>query len=221
MTFKIYFLLFIIYSILGWIIEVIATSKDTKCFVNRGFLVGPYCPIYGACSLIMILIIPKFKSIILLFIITMLICSIIEYVTSYIMEKLFKARWWDYSHVPFNLNGRICLKNSLYFGLLGVLLVRYVNPLVYNYLEIMSTNIVNVLFYIILIIFITDVIISFKVIFKIKETAKFIKKDNTKEITEKVKLILSNSYLTKRLLNAFPTFKIIIRDIERKIRGKK
>lgn len=221
MSLQIYVLLFIIYSIIGWIIEVVAVSKDTKCFINRGFLIGPYCPIYGVCSLIIILIIPKFENIGILFLITMIICSLIEYITSYLMEKMFKARWWDYSHLKFNLNGRICLKNSLYFGILGVLLIKYVNPLILNYLKMIPDKTINILFYLSFIIFIIDNIISFKVVFKIKETAKFIKRDNTKEITEKVKQILSNSYLSKRLLNAFPNFKIIIKDIERKIRGKK
>jgi len=221
MNLQIYFLLFIIYSISGWIIEVIATTKDTKCFVNRGFLLGPYCPIYGTCSLLMILIIPELKSSILLFLITMLICSFIEYITSYLMEKLFKARWWDYSHIPLILNGRICLKNSIYFGLLGVILVKYVNPKITTFLVTIPTNIINIIFFITLIIFIIDNVISFKVVFKIKETVKFIKKDNTKEITEKVKKILQNSFLSTRLLKAFPDFRIIIKDIEKKLRGKK
>ena len=221
MNLQIYFLLFIIYSISGWIIEVIATTNDTKCFVNRGFLLGPYCPIYGTCSLLMILIIPELKSSILLFLITMLICSFIEYITSYLMEKLFKARWWDYSHIPLNLNGRICLKNSIYFGLLGVILVKYVNPKIVSYLIKIPNNIINIIFYITLIIFIIDNVISFKVVFKIKETVKFIKKDNTKEITEKVKKILQKSFLSMRLLKAFPDFRIIIKDIEKKLRGKK
>lgn len=220
MNLKTYFILYIIYSFIGWVIEVIAISKDTKKFVNRGFLIGPYCPIYGTCALLMILI-PNQKNLLLLFIVAVLICSIAEYVTSYLMEKLFKARWWDYSRRKFNLNGRICLRMSVAFGLLGVLLIRYVNPLITSMLIKMPLNTINITFYTLLIIFIIDNIISFKVIIKIKETTKFIKMDNTKEITEKVKTILGNSFFVKRLLSAFPNFKIIIKDIERKIRGKK
>lgn len=220
MNLKTYFILYIIYSFIGWVIEVIATSKDTKKFVNRGFLIGPYCPIYGTCALLMILI-PNQKNLLLLFIVAFLICSIAEYVTSYLMEKLFKARWWDYSRRKFNLNGRICLRMSVAFGLLGVLLIRYVNPLITSMLIKIPLNTINIIFYALLIIFIIDNIISFKVIIKIKETTKFIKMDNTKEITEKVKTILGNSFFVKRLLSAFPNFKIIIKDFERKIRGKK
>lgn len=221
MNIKLYFILYIIYSFIGWVIEVIATSKDNKGFVNRGFLIGPYCPIYGTCALLMILILPNQENIFLLFLMSLLICSISEYLTSYVMEKLFKARWWDYSSRRFNLNGRICLKMSLGFGLLGVILVRYVNPFITSYLIKIPNNIVDIIFYILIIIFAIDNIISFKVVLKIKETTKFIKMDNTKEITEKVKAILGNSFLVKRLLKAFPDFRVIIKDLERKIRGKK
>lgn len=221
MNIKLYFILYIIYSFIGWVIEVIATSKDNKGFVNRGFLIGPYCPIYGTCALLMILILPNQENIFLLFLMSLLICSISEYLTSYVMEKLFKARWWDYSSRRFNLNGRICLKMSLGFGLLGVILVRYVNPFITSYLIKIPNNIVDIIFYILIIIFAIDNIISFKVVLKIKETTKFIKMDNTREITEKVKVILGNSFLVKRLLKAFPDFRVIIKDLERKIRGKK
>ena len=221
MNIKLYFILYIIYSFIGWVIEVIATSKDNKGFVNRGFLIGPYCPIYGTCALLMILILPNQENIFLLFLMSLLICSISEYLTSYVMEKLFKARWWDYSSRRFNLNGRICLKMSLGFGLLGVILVRYVNPFITSYLIKIPNNIVDIIFYILIIIFAIDNIISFKVVLKIKETTKFIKMDNTKVITEKVKAILGNSFLVKRLLKAFPDFRVIIKDLERKIRGKK
>lgn len=221
MNIKLYFILYIIYSFIGWVIEVIATSKDNKGFVNRGFLIGPYCPIYGICALLMILILPNQENIFLLFLMSLLICSISEYLTSYVMEKLFKARWWDYSSRRFNLNGRICLKISLGFGLLGVILVRYVNPFITSYLIKIPNNIVDIIFYILIIIFAIDNIISFKVVLKIKETTKFIKMDNTREITEKVKAILGNSFLVKRLLKAFPDFRVIIKDLERKIRGKK
>lgn len=112
---KVLFLLFIIYSITGWIIEVIATYPDTKCFVNRGFFIGPYCPIYGNCAIAMIFLLHNVTNPILLFVLSILICSVGEYVTSYAMEKIFHARWWDYSKNRFNLNGRICLVNSLAF----------------------------------------------------------------------------------------------------------
>lgn len=205
---KVLFLLFIIYSVTGWIIEVIATYPDTKCFVNRGFLIGPYCPIYGNCAIAMILLLHNIKDSILLFILSIIICSVGEYVTSYLMEKIFHARWWDYTKNKFNLNGRICLVNSLAFGVLGFLLIKFVNPFVVGLITKLSPTIMNILFYTILILFLIDNVISFKVIFKIKNmSVKYVHLDNTKEITEKVKKILSDNVLAKRVFKAFPNIR--------------
>lgn len=205
---KVLFLLFIIYSVTGWIIEVIATYPDTKCFVNRGFLIGPYCPIYGNCAIAMILLLHNIKDPILLFILSIIICSVGEYVTSYLMEKIFHARWWDYTKNKFNLNGRICLVNSLAFGVLGFLLIKFVNPFVVGLITKLSPSMMNILFYTILILFLIDNVISFKVIFKIKNmSVKYVHLDNTKEITEKVKKILSDNVLAKRVFKAFPNIR--------------
>lgn len=205
---KVLFLLFIIYSVTGWIIEVIATYPDTKCFVNRGFLIGPYCPIYGNCAIAMILLLHNIKDPILLFILSIIICSVGEYVTSYLMEKIFHARWWDYTKNKFNLNGRICLANSLAFGVLGFLLIKFVNPFVVGLITKLSPTMMNILFYTMLILFLIDNVISFKVIFKIKNmSVKYVHLDNTKEITEKVKKILSDNVLAKRVFKAFPNIR--------------
>lgn len=205
---KVLFLLFIIYSVTGWIIEVIATYPDTKCFVNRGFLIGPYCPIYGNCAIAMILLLHNVTNPILLFILSIIICSAGEYVTSYVMEKLFHARWWDYTKNKFNINGRICLVNSLAFGVLGFLLIKFVNPFVVGLITKLSPSMMNILFYTILILFLIDNVISFKVIFKIKNmSVKYVHLDNTKEITEKVKKILSDNVLAKRVFKAFPNIR--------------
>lgn len=205
---KVLFLLFIIYSVTGWIIEVIATYPDTKCFVNRGFLIGPYCPIYGNCAIAMILLLHNIEDPILLFILSIIICSVGEYVTSYLMEKIFHARWWDYTKNKFNLNGRICLANSLAFGVLGFLLIKFVNPFVVGLITKLSPTIMNILFYTMLILFLIDNVISFKVIFKIKNmSVKYVHLDNTKEITEKVKKILSDNVLAKRVFKAFPNIR--------------
>lgn len=124
------------------------------------------------------------------------------------MEKIFHARWWDYSKNKFNLNGRICLVNSLAFGVLGFLLIKFVNPFVVELITKLSPTMMNVLFYTILTLFIIDNVISFKVIFKIKNMSiKYVHLDNTKEITEKVKKILSNNILAKRVFKAFPNIR--------------
>lgn len=105
-----YFLYFIIYSFLGWFMEVCVSLWNKHKFINRGFLIGPYCPIYGWGCLAIILVVGKDTSDILgVFLKAILICSLLEYFTSYFMEKIYNVRWWDYSNKKFNINGRICL----------------------------------------------------------------------------------------------------------------
>lgn len=220
---KLLFFLFITYSIIGWIMEVIVTFPDNKCFVNRGFLIGPYCPIYGNCAIAMILLLHNVKNPFLLFILSIIICSIGEYLTSYVMEKVFHARWWDYTKNKFNLNGRICLVNSLAFGVLGFLLVKFVNPFVVNLYLKLNPTVLSILFYTLLVIFLVDNVISFKVIFKIKNMGvKYVHLDNTKEITEKVKKILSDNVFAKRLFKAFPniSFKFNLKEKMKYLKDK-
>ena len=141
---EIVFLLFVIYSIIGWIVETFHCFFLTKKFVNRGFLIGPYCPIYGIGCICIIELLRKYLGDpLVLFILSALICSIDEYVISYIMEKLFKNRWWDYSDKKFNINGRICLQNSIIFGFLAFLVVYIVNPPIESYIYTFSDQMIN------------------------------------------------------------------------------
>lgn len=104
-----YCILFFIYSLIGWLMEVLLTLYNEHKFVNRGFLLGPCCPIYGfGCIILYLLLKPYTNNVIVLFILTLFTCSVIEYITSYFMEKIFHLRWWDYSNLKYNLNGRIC-----------------------------------------------------------------------------------------------------------------
>ncbi len=213
-NFQIYFLLFLTYSCLGWIMEVIATYPDTKKFVNRGFLIGPYCPIYGYCSIAMILLLNNVKSNILLFLLCIIVCSIGEYATSYIMEKMFHARWWDYTKHKFNLNGRICLSNCLAFGILGFLLIKFINPFFFEIYSSLTIKTINILFYTLITIFIIDSIISFNTIFKIKNLSiKYKNLDNTSEIKDKIKKMFYKNYFSKRIFKASPEFHKEIRKI--------
>lgn len=202
---KILFLLFLTYSFLGWVMEMIVTVIEDKEIVNRGFLVGPYCPIYGVCSIAMILLLNKVTNPVLLFVLSIIICSVGEYLTSYILEKIFNARWWDYSNMKFNLNGRICLRNCFFFGLLGFLVLNYINNYFANIYLSLNPNTLNIIFYSLLTIFLVDLIISCNVLLKIKNMSlKYINLDNTKEISIKVKDILTKNFLSRRLLKAFP-----------------
>ena len=206
-----YFYIFIIYSFLGWLMEVLLVSFQQRKITARGFLIGPWCPIYGFGALFVTLLLKKYyEDSIVLFIMSFLLGTILEYITSYLMEKIFKARWWDYTNHKFHINGRVSLTTSLGFGLLGVILVYVFNPF---FLKIIS-NIPNILFntvmIIILPIFVSDVIISFKIITNIKKENFANIKDITEIANEEVKKVLKNkSLFNKRLLNAFPHLKFI------------
>ena len=132
-----YFVEFIFYSFLGWVWESIYCSANEKKWTDRGFLFGPICPIYGSCvvgvsilfSLIKPLSDPSFP-IWGIFIICYIGSAIAEYGTSWVLEKRFHARWWDYSRLPLNINGRICVPVSIAFGLAGVAVVKFLIPAV-------------------------------------------------------------------------------------------
>lgn len=184
---EIYFMLFIIYAVLGWIMECSLGLIQKHKFVNRGFLIGPYCPIYGVGVVGVSILLSRFSNnIILLFLLSTCLCGALEYFTSYIMEKIFHARWWDYSDNKFNINGRICLETLIPFGIISVLVICYANPWIISNLYKIPTNILNYLCLSLFLIYVIDSFISFKVIIKFKNLNNEAK-DNTEEISKKVK----------------------------------
>lgn len=218
------FLLFIIYSFIGWLTEVIFVFICEKKLVDRGFLIGPCCPIYGCGGILINLTLTKYyDSPITLFVMAMFICALLEYITSYLLEKLFKARWWDYTQFKFNINGRICLEILGLFGILGCFIIYFVDPLLNKFLSLLSPNIINILAIIFGIMFIIDLSISLKIISNFKNaTLQFRNKDNTEEITKKVKETLAQkSFFNKRLIIAFPNLKAVIVSIKNEFKKTK
>lgn len=200
-----YFFFFFLYAVIGWIVEVTYVFIIDKKLVNRGFLIGPYIPIYGVCATIMTLYLTQYKSNPLtVFILAMFICSFIEYMTSYYMEKLFKARWWDYSNQKFNLNGRTCLLNTFLFGILALVLIYIANPPLITLINKMDKNTLYIISTICLIIFIIDLVVSTKVILNLKDKISQVKSDATIEIKKLMTGILHKKYLPTRILKAFP-----------------
>lgn len=121
---------FVIYSVLGWVYESVYVSIKTRTVVNRGFLNGPMIPIYGFGAVICGLILRPLQGQILhIFMAGMTLATVLEYITSYLMEKIFHAKWWDYTKYHYNLEGRICLHASLFWGVLSVLLIQVMQPL--------------------------------------------------------------------------------------------
>lgn len=217
------FLLFLIYSCIGWLIEVTFVSIDSKRFVNRGFLIGPYCPIYGTGGLAISILLKKYvNDYIVTFVLSAVIASILEYITSYIMEKLFKARWWDYSKKKFNLNGRICLENTLFFGLIGTLMLCFLTPMFTEFIVSIPQNIKYIIAGILAVIFITDNIVSFNIISSVKNLALEVKKDSTIEITKRVKeKLLEKRGLFSRIVHAFPSLKCTMEEKRKVMKARR
>ena len=217
---RIYFLLFMIYSVIGWCMEVTCKLIQYKRFINRGFLIGPYCPIYGYGAILITILLRKYiYDPWVLFVMAILVCGTLEYLTSFFMEKIFKARWWDYSQRKFNLNGRVCFGTIIPFGILGLFIMYVSNPFLLEKLELIPEVWLNWISGILFTIYIVDNIVSTFVIRYVKKAELIAGKDldNTEEMTIKVKEILENkSVLHRRLVKAYPTLMAIKSKIDKK-----
>ncbi len=136
------FLWFILYSFFGWVYESTLCSITSRSLVNRGFLNGPLCPVYGFGALTVILAFWREPDISPwnLFFSSMVLTCTLEYITSWAMEKLFHARWWDYSEYRYNINGRVCLLGALAFGSFSVVLIKAVHPRVMAAVDALSSG---------------------------------------------------------------------------------
>lgn len=176
-------LYFIVYSFFGWVMESVLKTVVQKKPVNSGFLYGPFCPIYGFGAIIMFLFLQEFKQRpILLFVIAFFVLSIWEYIVGWMLEKIFHAKYWDYTQNKFNIKGRVCLMNSLFWGFLGVVFIRYIHPFIVEKIDIIKINDLLFLTVTLLIIMIVDLVIS---IIKVKNIT--IKLEALKELTTSIK----------------------------------
>ncbi|MDY4831460.1 MAG: putative ABC transporter permease [Treponema sp.] len=169
------FLIFILFSFIGWICEVIYVGvTSAHKFVNRGFLHGPICPVYGFGGVVILMLPPSlYATWIPLFLASMILCTTVEYFVSWLMEKLFHTRWWDYSHYKIQLNGRICLLNSILFGFLGVVVIHFVYPLMTDLLNSLGQTWISISGMIILAVLSVDIFFTVR---KLVDFANVMKK---------------------------------------------
>lgn len=180
---------FIIYSFLGWVMESIVRTIAERKLINTGFLKGPFCPIYGIGAMIMFLFLDKFENKpILLFFISIIVLTIWEYLVGVLLEKMFKTKYWDYSDKKFNFQGRICLENSIYWGILGVVFVKYIHPFIQNLVSNVDMISRYYLVSMILLVVVVDMVTSIVKVKNIGATLKKIEELN-EEIKEKLKEI--------------------------------
>ena len=214
------YILFWIYSLFGWILETSLVSFENKRFINRGFFLGPYCPIYGTGGVVLLCLNNYKSDPFVVFILAFFICSLIEYLVSYFMELIYKVRWWDYSNRAFNINGRICLFNSFFFGLFGLIAVCFFNPYFINLISNLNNNIKIIIFIIILFITTIDMIITYSAMFDFRKYVTSIKDktlnsifksgyDSTEEMSKRVRnSFKEKSIIHKHLLKSFSNLKV-------------
>ncbi len=205
-------LLFFIFAFTGWCIEVTLKYFQYHRFINRGFLAGPWLPIYGfGCTMITAAIdgisqLSQYEtSYGSVFAISFVLCGVLEYSASYFMEKRFHARWWDYSQKPMNLNGRIWIGNLMLFGLGGTFVYKIANPVILSLLGKATLKARTIVAVILCTFFITDYIISHFVLKLVKNSVEKSQADNTEEIGNEVRRMLSDKNLfARRFADAYP-----------------
>lgn len=202
-------ILFFIFSVLGWMMEVTLKYIQFHRFINRGFLIGPYCPIYGggvvAVTVLVGGLIGYKGTLIETFFAGFVICGALEYFTSWYMEKLFHARWWDYSQKPMNLYGRIWIGNLILFGIASVIIVKGIAPAYFAWIDKANPQVVTIIAMIIIVVILTDAIVSHFLLNIVKTEIDNTQGDDTEEISKDIHALLSNrSLLIRRIHEAYP-----------------
>ena len=161
-TVETWFLWLMIYSIIGWIYESTICSIGQRKLINRGFLNGPYCPIYGTGAVLVLLVLGRIQNPVLLFFAGAVLTCSLEYLTSWLMEKLFHARWWDYSKRKFNIGGRVCLIGAIVFGAFSVVLILVLHPWVKSLTDRLTDTALTWICAILFIGIVSDLIVTVK-----------------------------------------------------------
>ncbi len=187
----IYYILlyFFVYGFLGWCTEVgYAAVKEHK-FVNRGFLNGPICPIYGVGVTLIISFLTPFKdNVIFLYIFSVILVTLLEGITGWAMDKIFHNKWWDYTDQPFNIGGYVCLVFSLIWGVACVAIMLFIHPMLHGLLTLMPQVVGIVLIVLFGIAMIADIYVTASAIFKLNKRLAGMDKiaDELHEISDQI-----------------------------------
>ena len=238
-----YIIYFFIYAIIGWAMEVTYNGIRQGKYINCGILNGPWCPIYGFAAISILFMLGKVNtySKLFLFFASMLVASVIELVTGFILEKVFHKKWWDYTDKNLNIGGYICAEYSLIWGALCFILYEAIHPMIVKFVSAFSVKILIIVNIIIAIIFLIDLIATVNTILGINKKFREIEKskerlgevttdigekiaqrgieraektsEKRKEFDERSQEFKNNfqKYGEKRLLKAFPN---LIHDLE-------
>lgn len=187
------FIWFILYSILGWIYETTFCSIKKLTWDNRGMLIGPYCPIYGVGAVLDVLLCSSLPNAGYVFIACMLGSAVLEYTTSYATERLFHAVWWDYSGLPFNLHGRICLSCSLGFGFAGWIVLYGLHPYISQVTAPMPRDVQELLALLLMAVFAADCALTADSLAQINVKLEATLHEIDAQIAEKYELFIENT----------------------------
>ena len=188
---QIYYLMlyFFVYGFLGWCTEVAyATTKQRK-FVNRGFLNGPICPIYGVGVTVVVYFLTPYKdNLILLYALSTVLVTVLEGLTGYLMDKIFHHKWWDYSSQPLNIGGYVCLLFSLIWGVACVAIVKVIHPLIYKALSFIPVTLGIVIAVILAAVLFADLYVTASGILKLNKRLDAMEKiaAELREVSDKV-----------------------------------
>ena len=191
--------LFIVYAFFGWCLEVIYATVHTGKFVNRGFLNGPYCPIYGIGMIIVLALLEPFKvNIPIFFVGSVILTTVLEFLTGYILEKIFNQKWWDYSGEPFNLWGYVCLGQSLVWGVGCIFVIYILQPFVRDFIHIMSSGFGFAALAIVVFVFVVDIVITVASLLKVKKYSQILDDfgDRIKLLSDSVGKNISDSTIS-------------------------
>lgn len=177
--------MFFIYSFLGWCSEEVYATWAYKKFTNRGFFNGALCPIYGVGIIIVVTCLePLRDNLVILFLGSVLLTSLIELITGFVLEKIFNETWWDYSDNMFNFHGYICLSFSIMWGVLCTLVVKVLHPLIMKIIQAVPYSLGIILLIIITLIFLVDLVVTVTTICKLKKKLKLMD-----DLAEKIKSV--------------------------------
>lgn len=166
-------LLFFIYGFLGWCVEVAFAACKSGKFVNRGFLNGPICPIYGfGVTAVAVLLQPVRSNPWLLYLGAFLLTSLLELITGWLLEKIFHAKWWDYSKMPLNIGGYVCLLFSLIWGFACMAIVQWVHPLFVAAVNVLPSLLTYIFDVLLLALLVADLIATVATIHKLQERVR-------------------------------------------------
>lgn len=233
MRYQEFCLIFFIYSFLGWFWETFPCSAiELDKIHNRGFLLGPICPIYGLGASLSFGVLKNFESSLEIFIYSAFLSCLIEYIIGYLLEKFFHKRWWDYSNYPFQIKRRVCLYGLLIFGLANILIVKKLTPILLFSLSLSSDRILDLLVIFFGILFAIDLILTlnhlthgFKTLNKVYEViddnlSDYFNGLNESERLANLKVLEESKKFKSKLLNINSSLKEREENIKKLIRQK-